>query len=182
MKWSGRGKGFSLIEMIVAVSIIVLLAAIALPRIICLRDHAIISELKNIEIIIHFLQQKALASSHEQELIIDTNNQTYSYQGSFPPKKISIPLSHSLMFGVLPNIKGPPAKPDTIITSPCTFQQISATPGLYKVTIFSNGKVSAGTIYILDKKRFLLGALTCPVSQVSWMRVYTYENGRWINK
>jgi prepilin-type N-terminal cleavage/methylation domain-containing protein len=176
------GSGFSLIEAIVAVSIIAIIAAIIIPKMIDTRSHAIVSDLRSIESIIHFLQQKALASHHEQELIIDATAHTYSYQGSLPAKKMVIPLSSHLSFGFLPNVKGPPAKPEKLLTAPCTFDQVPLQPGAYKIIIFSNGKVSAGTVYITDKNRFLLGALTCPISQVSWTRVYAYENGRWINK
>lgn len=182
MKLGESGKAFSLIETMLAISIVALLATIAIPRITNLHSNLIISELRTIEMVIRFLQQKALASNHEQELIIDTQHNTYTYKTSFPPKEMTIPLNRQLMFGVMPNIKGPPAKPEGVLTSPCTFEQIRTKPGCYKIIIFSNGKVSSGTIYMTDYDKQYLGALTCPISQVSWMRVYSYENGRWINK
>lgn len=168
--------------MLIALTIIVILATITVPRLITHPGNIITAELRTIETIIQFLQQKALASNHEQYLIIDTQHHTYTYQSALPPKQITVPLNHGCTFGIIPNVKGPPAKPEKILTAPCTFETLETNKNSYSITIFSNGKIASGTVYLTDKSKKYLGALTCPISQVSWIRVYAYENGQWINK
>lgn len=182
MDENNKKSGFSLIEVIITISILSIIAAIGIPFVHSQREQAIVGQLRIIESIIHFLQQKALATHQEQALIIDASRQTLSYKGSFPEKEIVISLPFPLVFGFPQGAYGPPAKPEKPITECCTFEPNTSRPGCYHISIFSNGKISAGTVYIIDKNHFFAGALTCPVSQVSWIRIYVYENGRWMNK
>ena len=45
--------------------------------------------------------------------------------------------------------------------------------------ILPNGNISPGAVYLSDHFKKVMGALTCSISQVSYIRAYLYESGRW---
>lgn len=173
-------RAFSLLELLITISIVTIVLAIAIPRIIPSEHTTLIYELEKMASTFTYLQQKALASNIPQTLTFDIPNNSYSFQG--PSGKNTVyKLPESLFFGCIQNILGPPAKPIQPITDPITFKKDhknTETP-LFQATFFTNGQITPGAAYLIDQDKKVVGAFTCAVSQVSYIRVYLYENNAW---
>ena len=81
-------------------------------------------------------------------------------------------LPHTVQFGVLPGIMGPPATPTHAITQPITFVG-------NKILFYPEGIIQAGAIYLKDTKNRVQYALSSGVSTVSYLRKYQYTGGEW---
>jgi Tfp pilus assembly protein FimT len=169
-------KFFTLYEIIIVLAIITFILTISIPRTDIFRQKVIILELDKLFNIFNYLQQRAIASNNSQQLTFNIKNNSYLYL-SLTNKSISYQLSYPIIFGFLEAVKGPPSTPTKLINKAITFQTKNKT---LTVTFLSNGKITPGTIYIIDKYKKLMCALTCPISQVSYIRKYIYKNGQWI--
>jgi hypothetical protein len=96
----------------------------------------------------------------------------------FTPKLVFCKLPDAVRFGFIPGVSGPPSSPGKPITNPITFKDFGQ--GKYKVILFVDGKIQPGTVYFVDKNRNFMMALTCPISQVSFIRKYNYDKGKWV--
>lgn len=192
-------KSFSLFELIVVVAMVVILFTITIPKMFFVNRFLVENEVDKMFAIFSFLQQRAIASNQEQAVIFDLSQNTYFYglsdgsrrnledcpsprteavelkNGSNP---ITCKLPDAVKFGFFQGAKGPPSFPNKPITSPITFKNMG--DGKFKVTFFSDGKVQPGTVYFVDKNRNFMMALTCPISQVSFIRKYKYNQGKWV--
>lgn len=106
-------------------------------------------------------QQKAV--TQKKDLSIVCNPQTNEI---FLDDRIYT-LNKSIQFGVLPNTKGPPANPKAIISKPITFTNNT-------INCFKNGTISAGTIYMVDRKNQCMYALSNAVGSYPYLRLYRY--------
>jgi len=175
-----KKPGFSLIELLVTMAIMVIIVSIAIPRVIPLQKYYIIHELEKLTVTFKYLQQKALASNNTQILTFDVKNQSYTFPA--PGGKLSTyKLPNGILFGTLKNILGPPAKPTHTIQDVITFKkdQKDHDSPVFQATFFTNGQISPGAAYLIDSDEKVMGAFTCAVSQVSYIRVYVYENNAW---
>jgi len=136
------------------------------------------TETKQLASVFSYLQQKAVTSSTEQELIFDLKNHTYSYN-STKNKYYTHALSKSIEFGFIPNVIGPPGKPKNIIKKVSTFQKKKL--GNPVVRFLPDGNANPGTIYLVDKNKKYMQALTCSVELSSCARVYRYINNKWVS-
>lgn len=113
------------------------------------------------------LQQVAISSNKILTLQFNIPSNSYSFQNN------SVILSKNVTYGVVDYAKGPPSLPNKIINKPITFKN--------NQVIFSHdGKINPGTIYLSDKLKRYLYAITIPISQVSLIRKYKYLNKQWI--
>ena len=87
-------------------------------------------------------------------------------------------LPEVIKFGFLLGAKGPPSSPSTPINSGITFKKVE--DNVYKALFYADGKIQAGTVYLIDKDQQFMMALTCPISQVSCIRKYRCDSGKWI--
>lgn len=117
----------------------------------------------------YFLRNKAIASNKCQELHIFPEKNLYTYLNK--RKIITHRLPPQIKFGYIPKTKGPPANPKKIITKAITFKKADT---YHRVCFFPTGIIYSGTIYITDKQEKHMNALTCAVSQVSFIRTYKY--------
>ncbi|MFA5306356.1 MAG: type II secretion system protein [Candidatus Babeliales bacterium] len=165
-------NAFTLLEMLVVITITIILCAITIHSFGDDDRTLILQELEKMEVILRYLQQRAMATQRVQSLVITTTAQTYSYGAArqiLPPR---------ICFGYLATAYGPPGNPTAPLTHVATFPAVNPTTFILK--IFPNGKMSSGALYMRNYGGTRLGALTCTVSQVSYLRKYMYDSGQWV--
>ena len=111
------------------------------------------------------LQQQAMARQRQEDMLLDEAKNRYYMSGQWQE------LPPGIRFGFLPNTKGPPSAPTTVLQSAITF------PGK-KVSCYPDGTIQAGTVYLVNDKKSCMYALTSGVSAVSFLRKYRYD-GTW---
>lgn len=158
-------EGFMLFEAVVVLALIAMGAALTIPTLRIFDRLMVKTEVDVLYLAIKSLEHKAILSGKQAELVFDEKKQTYMVDG------VVYYLHSPAMFGIVDNIAGPPSNPKKIITKAIQFPD-------NKITIFSDGIVQAGSVYITDKNKKYVYALTCPVSDISYLRRYVY-NGRW---
>lgn len=200
-------NSFSLIEILVSISILVIILAIFMPKLLFLNKGYLDNELEKIFVVFSYLQQKAIASNQDQILIINSENNSYYEENiNYGKNPFALPAGHSfsdgwsvaplarsrmgtnkhinhkltpnITFGFIDKAKGPPSNPIKNIDKSISFDSINNDE--YKVTFCANGKIKPGTIYLIDKNKNYMVALTCPISQVSYIRKYSFNNGAWV--
>ena len=163
--------GFTLIELLVVVSIILILATIGAPLLLKRAATAdITAALSELELLCLCAQHTACASNQQQTITIDVANNRCTLN------TWCVELPKTCSFGFTPHALGPPSEPTKPITQAVTFP---AETGQYTILFQPTGVISPGTAYIIDKQESQLGALTCGVSQVSYIRRYVYKNRTW---
>lgn len=167
----GLKKSFTLIELLIVLTLTLLVCSLAIPHFIGDSRQALYHDLDKLSVIFAYMQQRALASNQEQQLFFDIKNNSYFFINN--GKTTVFSLSPKIIFGYLPGSFGPPASPVSPITNPITFSIDKK--GAIFVQFNPNGNIKPGSLYIIDKQKNSMGALTCSVSQVSYVRQYTYK-------
>jgi len=167
-------KAFSLIELLVVIVIFMILCSISIPLFFNRTKNQLRYEIDKLETMLTYLQQSAMARGQKITVLFDLKKNSYSFTTG--NKRSDIQLSPNIKFGYLNGCLGPPSNPKKRITTPISFHTKSAQATL---KIQPNGQSTAGTIYFTDKDKKLMGALTCGVSQVSYIRKYTYRRHMW---
>ena len=165
-------RAFSIIELLVCFAIIFVLLTISVPKFMFFNKFILTSQTDKLFATFSYLQQKAIASNQEQKLTFNLKNNTYSHDNK------SYKLPEVVRFGCLPGAKGPPSSPSKEIKKSITFAKLSESQ--FCMSFYVDGKVSPGTAYLIDKDQKFMMALTCPISQVSCIRKYKYDDGRWV--
>lgn len=124
------------------------------------------TELEKLHAVCRYAQQKALMTNTAQTITLDAAGNPHRYMWGALQEQ----LPTSVIFGTPPGVKGPPATPTRLIESPVTFKNS-------QITFYPDGIISAGTVYLTDVDKKTLYALTCGVSQVSFLRAYRYDKG-----
>lgn len=146
-----------------------------LPRIFNLDKYVLLNELEKLVMTFSYLQQRSIATTQQEYLIFSTETNSYSYTGP-QNKLIHVVLGKNIKFGFIDGVKGPPSSPTQPITKAITFTHSKEK----QIATFSpEGKISPGTVYLIDANKMGMGALTCPISGVSYIRKYKYANGKW---
>lgn len=167
-----KSTAFSIIELAATLALIVLLLAIIIPRQNFFTDVLLKNELEHLFTTFSYLQQKAIASNQPQTLLFNEKNNSYSWPLG---ARVAVhTLSPQVQFGYVKNTKGPPSSPKKQIIKSITFKENSV--------IFSpDGKITPGTVYLVDNKKKFFKALTCPIAQVSFIRKYRYVDDKKCN-
>ncbi len=158
-------KGFSLIELLLYITIFCLLAKLALVNVRFLQSAIVHAELDLLQNTCFYLQQLALTTGRTQELIFDENKEGYNYKNcnhQFPPQ---------IKLGTLAHAKGPPSAPTHPLPHPVTFDH-------NKIMFYPDGTISAGTVYFVDRDQNCLYALSSGIAHISFLRTYYYD-GKW---
>lgn len=176
-KYLGRVPfAFTLIELLLVLTITLLLATLSIPSFFSSTEQEIVKELDKLEAIIVYLQQQAVATQKTHMIFFDQNQQGYLFDKN--GKNVTFSFGNNICFGFLPTAYGPPGDP----TAP--IKQCIAFPinekNIFFAKLFPNGKISPGSLYITDKYKKHMGALTCSVSQVSYIRKYVYQSDKWV--
>ncbi|MFH1253878.1 MAG: hypothetical protein V1646_00410 [bacterium] len=173
-------KSFSLVELLIFLSLILVMVTIAVPRLDFFSNYLLSHELNKIFVTFSYLQQKAIASNKKYSIVFDQINNSYSYQAE--NSNIMIQLAEGVSFGFIDGVMGPPSSPTKKIEKFINLEKIinnSDRKHGDEMSFWPNGRISHGTIYLVDKSHKRMGALTCSVSQVSYIRRYKCENSVW---
>ncbi len=157
--------GFFLIEVMIVVCLFVLVATLGMMQLSFLDDTIAHAEIDKLAGACTYLQQKAIATNSDQSLVCNT--QKNEYRGD----NVCETLSSRISFGFLPNVLGSPGSPSRSIKKAITFPDSS-------IHFYPTGIISSGTVYLTDKNKKIMYALSNAVSQVSYLRLYRYD-GRW---
>lgn len=161
-------RAFTLIELSITLALIAMIAAISLPVVLNVNRLLVSSQAKVLQLTCWATQQQAVAQNKELNL---TFNETNSCYGT--PEEQATKLSPKVKFGILPGVLGPPASPTKHLDSAITFAN-------KKIIFYPNGRISPGSIYLIDENRQTLYAITVPVSSVSYIRRYRYQRPHWL--
>lgn len=156
--------GFTLIELMVVVALFTLVVTLGMMQLSFLDDTIAHAEVDKLATVCSYLQQKAIATDKDQVLVCDEQKNKYS------DGKMNEILSSRISFGYLPNVLGSPGSPSHKITKAITFADSS-------IHFYPTGIISAGTVYLADKNKKTMYALSNAVSQVSYLRLYRYDKG-----
>jgi len=175
-KNSQPSESFSLIEILIVISLFATIAVFTFPSFSFFEKQILKSDVEKVFVIINYLQQKALASNKNQKLFINENNNKYGYENI--NQKITLhSLNPKISFGFLEGSKGPPSNPQNLIQNKTTFPKEN---NLYVIKFEPNGQITPGTIYFINKKRNLMMAISTPISQISFIRIYTLNKNKWV--
>ena len=108
-----------------------------------------------------------MLSNKQQDVYFDIANNRYTFNGTV------CTLPSQIMFGVIPGVKGPPSLPKKLVAKPITFKGS-------RISFFPEGIISSGTIYVTDRYKKFLYAISCSVSQVSYLRKYAFNDNKWV--
>ncbi len=161
-----RGKrGFSLVELMIVVALAALLSGLTLWNMRTFSGMVMRADIEKLYTTCMYLRQKALSTHTEQQLEFDQVSNTYRYDDTVEH------LSAATMYGFVEGVMGPPSSPQALIGTYTTFDHD-------RIIFYPDGIIQSGTIYITDKDRKALYALTSGVGQVSFLRKYRYD-GSW---
>lgn len=176
-----RKRAFSLIEVLIVLSLIVVILTVSIPRFEFLNEHILSFELEKLFTIFIYLQQSAIASNKILFFVINEKDQSYVY--STGPTKIKKErLADKIKFGFIDGVCGPPGNPIKRIDKAINLESHLTSANIKENNIIKflpSGRITAGTIYLVDKVKKHMAALTSSVSYVSYIRKYKYENFKW---
>lgn len=155
-------KGWILFEVTIVITIFLFIALLSFEFIILTSKSFAFIELEKLYAFVLFMQSKAQLENLTYEIIFNDQRNCYEAPGYF------YKLSSDIEFGFIDGVKGPPSSPNTIIKNSITFKN-------KKIILYKDGTINSGTIYITDKKRSCLYALTSGVGQYPFLRRYIYQ-------
>lgn len=158
-------SGFTLIELMVTVSLCVLLYSVSMVSVRLLEKTTVQMEMNLLCAACNYLQQQAIATNTIQELSIDAMHYSYAFNGN------EHALAKGVCFDVALDAYGPPSAPYHILEKPITFKE-------NKIFFYPEGMMSAGMICFTNSDRTILYALSSAVSHASFVRRYRYDR-RW---
>lgn len=158
-------RGFSLIELMIVVAITLVMATLALMQTSWISGILIKSEITQLAATCQHLARISKLKKCDQEIVFDIAHNSYTFNGQ------THTLAQSLRFGVPQGVKGPPSAPTHALTNPVTFAN-------QRIVMSPSGIIQAGTVYITDSGNKRLYALSAPISQISFLRIYRYD-GKW---
>lgn len=171
-----RHKAFTLIEVMLSVSLVVILLAIMVARLSLLSEYWLYREQDQLAAVITYVRHKAIAANTQQKILLYPEQKSYSY-GYPGVRHKTITLGCGVSFGWLPGTSGPPAQPERPIVKPITFPMVN---NHYEIICHPDGTVTAGTLYLLDSKKKTMVALTINIGTFAMVRKYKHYNYRWV--
>ena len=154
----------------ISLSLLILLLTISFPRLSFFQHYYLSQELQELHSIVSYLQHKSMATNTIQKLYIHPNNHSYSYEKN--NHAVTHILNDNVKFGFMERVKGPPSSPKKAIEKSITFHKNI-------IEFYPQGTVSSGTIYLTDKNKHYLQALTCGISHISHIRTYLFTENKW---
>lgn len=167
---------FTLIELLVVLAAVAVLCSLAIPRFFSLQERSLNHDIDKLFLVCSYLQQKAISCHEPQVLSFNYAARSYSYPG-LHGKAVRVFFSSGVYYGFMPGTLGAPGDPKKIIKKFSTFKLPMSKHG---IIFFHNGSATSGTVYLVDATKKLMGALTCSLSEVSYIRKYRYKYGKWV--
>ena len=173
-----KRSSFTLIELIITITILFIVLAITIPKMPFFNLIILNKETELMASTFSHLQQKAITSNITLELIFTTTANKYTYQTTSQKTYTHI-LPKPIQFGFRDKTLGPPSNHKNPILKSITFKRKNIKGPT--VSFFPDGNISAGTVYLIDKNKKYMKALTCSVEETSYLRIYDYINNKWKN-
>ncbi len=161
MRW-----GFALFEVLVVIMLFSIITAFSLSFIRVTDTAYVRAELEKLRACMLYVQ--ARACSEQKQKVLTFNLKEHSYTADTQCTK----LTPAVRFGIRKDVKGPPSDAVYTLKDSITFVE-------HKAIFYPDGTISSGAVYLTDHKHSCLYALTSGISQVPYLRRYTYKN-RWI--
>lgn len=155
-------SGYFLIEYAIALALLVLLVTLSFQFADVYNRCFVRAEVEKLHSLCLYLQRKARIENSAQYLAFDTSNNSYQSDS------IKHKLTNGVIFGFIEDVKGPPSAPLYSISNSVTFKES-------KIVFHPDGTIGAGTIYLTDRRKSCLYALTSGIAQVSHLRVYKFD-------
>jgi hypothetical protein len=168
-------KSFSIIELLLVCAIVGIGAAVYAPRLSFVRQYKIQRELDVFEALFEYLCNRAMATGSEHRLIFLLDEHSYRY-GVLGDMQSACKLCSGVEYGFVAGALGPPANPTTPLKRASTFGDGKDN---FFVDFFPNGKISSGSLYLKVREGDIGVALTCAITQVSYVRKYVYIKHQW---
>ena len=155
-------SGFLLLERIVVVGLFAVIFGIGMINVHFLDQALVRTELDKLYAVCLYLQHNARVENKSYTLYFDANQKTYTCDS----QRWNLPSQ--IIFGTLEGTKGPPSSPHNSVKNPITFKKSC-------ITFSPQGIIQPGTIYLTDSRRCYGYALSCSVSDYSYIRRYRYD-------
>ncbi len=162
MKTIRAAPGSLLIELLLVCAVIAIIMTLSVSHSNSIKRLAVRAEVEKMRSLFWYLQQRAVALNKEMILDFDTVKQLYRFDS------VVEKLPQNVQFGVTNGVKGPPSDPKTVIRSPITFEN-------QQVIFRPDGTISSGTVYLHMQSQSTVYALTAPVGDISYARIYRYD-------
>jgi prepilin-type N-terminal cleavage/methylation domain-containing protein len=156
-------SGFSLLELMVVLMLVGLLAGLSFGHASIMNHILVRYEVERLYATALYLQRLAMATGQRQRLTLQPATHSYIYNGT------SYLLPQDVRFGIIPGVRGSPGSASKLLREPITFVGSA-------ITFEPTGIIQPGSVYLINKEKTALYALTCSVSQVSFLRKYRYAN------
>jgi hypothetical protein len=169
----------------ILLSLIVATVSVAIPRFDFFNNYLLSYELDKLFVTFCYLQQKSIAGNKKCFVVFDQVKNSYSCYSQTPNftyEICSAKLCDKIGFGFIDGVMGPPGNPTKKIEKFISLENVINNTDRNTYDSFSfwpDGRITHGSIYLVDKANKSMGALTCSVSQVSYIRRYKYENLKW---
>ncbi len=160
-----NSAGFTLLELLIVLSLVTLSAGLGFAWVSVFDRFMVRLELDTLYTHCMRLQQEAQLTGQTKELIFDRVRQRYQIGQK------QYVLSSHVRFAERAEVQGPPSQ--------SRGHQLGITFVKNKMIFYPDGIISSGTVYLTDKAKKYLYALSVGVSQVSYVRKYVYQNG-WV--
>lgn len=157
-----RKTGFTLFEVCIVLALITFMVVMSMGYLQLVDKSLVRNELDTLYMVFVKLQQRARFEHKPIELVFDVSQNSYTYLNT------SEKLAPGIVFGVLSGVHGPPSQPVHPIHNPVTFPR-------QRVIFFPDGKIQPGTVYLTNTAHTVLYALSCPISQISYIRRYIFD-------
>lgn len=161
-----KSHGFSLFEVCVVLALVAIIASLGISHMSFFDRIMTRIELERLHATCLYVQRLAMATHEEHHVICDERTMSYRYHGG------EHHLPKNVRFGCASGIKGSPSQDEHMVQHAITFKHNT-------IIMHPDGIISAGTIYLTDTSQKYMYALTCGVSQVSYIRKYQYIGGKW---
>lgn len=156
-------RGFSLLEVTIVLALVLVMCGLGISFSWRLFDTTLTRlEFDNIYMLFMQLQRQALIDRKTHTIQFDPVHNIYRWDGH------EHALPAPVLFGTIPKASGPPSSPSRPLVTSITFPE-------NKVTFSPDGHIQPGTLYVTDATKKILYALSCPVSDISYIRRYTFD-------
>jgi prepilin-type N-terminal cleavage/methylation domain-containing protein len=160
-----KKTGFTLVELSMSLVLLATLLFLTGVQGRFLNQLLIRSELERLYSVCYYLQHYAMMSGESHQLTFDVENNRYTYCDT------THQMPRHVQFGTEQGVKGPPSTPNAVITAPITFKGNC-------IVFHPTGILQSGTVYLTNTQKQYTYALSCGVTQVSYVRKYQY-NRKW---
>lgn len=161
-----KRSGYLFLECAVVIALIVFLATLAVSLNDVVDKAEVLGEGRRIAAFLRYQWMRAQSDGRDFEVIIDEKNRQLKANNEV------LTLASNVAFGFLSKAYGPPSRPIKPLSSSSTFKD-------NKIIFYNDGSVSAGSLYIIDKKKKYLYAITIPIPDSFYIRIYAWGRSVW---